>query len=72
MISADVLDLEVKIQDLPKGNITVDSLKVGSKANLTVRMEIYPPPRKEDYEWVIVDKSTKKKIVEVTPGKVFR
>ena len=40
---------------------------VGSPANLTVPMVVYPPPQKEDYTWVIQDNSTNTKI-EVKPG----
>ena len=67
-LNSDPLLLEVTIQDLPKGKVSVTNLMVGSPANLTVPMVVYPPPQKEDYTWVIQDNSTNTKI-EVTPGK---
>ena len=59
--------MEVTIQDLPQGKVSVTNLMVGSPANLTVPMVVYPPPQKEDYTWVIQDNSTNTKI-EVKPG----
>ena len=67
-LNSDPLLLEVTIQDLPQGKVSVTNLIVGSPANLTVPMVVYPPPQKEDYTWVIQDNSTNTKI-EVTPGK---
>ena len=55
---ADDLKFEVVIQDLPK-NITVGNVKIGAAVNLTVQMEVYPPPRKEHYSWWIEKKSGK-------------
>ena len=66
-LSSDPLLLEVTIQDLPEGKVSVTNLIVGSAANLTVPMVVYPPPQKEDYTWVIQDNSTNTKI-EVKPG----
>ena len=67
-LNSDPLLLEVTIQDLPQGKVSVTNLIVGSPANLTVPMVVYPPPQNEDYTWVIQDNSTNTKI-EVKPGK---
>ena len=66
-LNSDPLLLEVTIQDLPQGKVSVTNLIVGSPANLTVPMVVYPPPQNEDYTWVIQDNSTNTKI-EVNPG----
>ena len=71
--SADDLQLEVVIQDLPK-NITVGNVKVGATVDLTAQMKIYPAPNKDDYNWWIEQKSgkdgkEKTEKTNVRPGK---
>lgn len=75
-LSGGELILEVKIQDLPTGTVAVSDLKIGAQANLSLQMEIYPPPRKDDYIWFIEDKTTRENkeainIVQVKPGTYF-
>ena len=70
-LNSDPLLLEVTIQDLPQGKVSVTNLIVGLPANLTVPMVVYPPPQKEDYTWVIQDNSTNTKI-EVKQGIYIR
>ena len=61
------VNLEVKVQDVAQKNVTVPNLQVGAPANLSLKMEIFPAPKNEDYEWTIHDKSTNTKI-QVKPG----
>ena len=51
-------------------NVTVPNLQIGAPANLSYKMDIYPEPKNDDYEWTIYDKSTNTKI-EVKPGTKF-
>ena len=62
------VNLEVKVQDFPKDkNVTFSNLQIGQPANLSLKMDIYPEPKNEDYDWTIYDKSTNTKI-EVKTG----
>jgi len=56
------VNLEVKVQDVEKKNVTVPNLQIGAPANLSLKMDIFPEPKNEDYEWTIHDKSTNTKI----------
>jgi len=66
-LAEDSVNLEIKVQDLEKNkNVTVPNLQIGAPANLSYKMDIYPEPKNDDYEWTIYDKSTNTKI-EVQP-----
>jgi len=66
-LAEDSVNLEIKVQDLEKNkNVTVSNLQIGAPANLSYKMDIYPKPKNDDYEWTIYDKSTNTKI-EVKP-----
>ena len=70
-LAEDSVNLEIKVQDLEKNkNVTVPNLQIGAPANLSYKMDIYPEPKNDDYEWTIYDKSTNTKI-EVKPGMTF-
>ena len=70
-LAEDSVNLEIKVQDLEKNkNVTVSNLQIGAPANLSYKMDIYPKPKNDDYEWTIYDKSTNTKI-EVKPGTKF-
>lgn len=57
------VNLEVKVQDFPKDkNLTFSNLQIGQPANLSLKMDIYPQPKNEDYDWTIYDKSRNTKI----------
>ena len=68
MAESASVNLEVKVQDFPKDkNVTFSNLQIGQPANLSLKMDIYPEPKNEDYDWTIYDKSTNTKI-EVKTG----